>query len=1606
MSFDFDKALADVDAKPADAPAAPAKFDFDAALAEIEPPKAPEPPKKPTLQMTIAEAAKAALSNTAPVREGPRRGGVRSEVKPYVGKEDWRISSDEFGKTDPRRVDRKPVTLDQPQPTTAAEALNVGADAGQEQTPKMGVLDRPRAPGAPLDPQGFEYSPQAQERMAKERRASERQYADNPSLSYRIGQEIKDATKNPVARGVVTGVSELGKVGVGAVRLVADLTGADTVGKFAAGAANAADTIGTVAGQGLVGNEKLVADVTSSILNSLPSLALGVAGGPALKGLFVQSTLNEYNAGRDANFGVEESLARASIMGVAEALGERFGFPEQIAILKSVVKGMPQGDMAKAVGSMLMKEIPGEQLTTLMQFLADKVGPAALSPNATLAEYLEAAAHTLKVTIGQTAVMGGGPALLSETRQAQRKGDATSMTAGDRAAGALSREIDRNAGAWDRYFAGRDPVTGDKPPPGPRPPTQARADAIKRFDELAAAFGLDPDAAARVKEQAGAKPADEVPGFLSRVTEAFNRRGLFKKPVDDAGIEQLGGMLNAPDDEAPASGAKSGPSDPNAPGGAPADTGPMDAGSLLGTVEGDAPAAAAPVVPGAAGEELNRNWTAFAPESGTLGLPREQMPQIGAEHRGALVNFLAARGVERESDEVPADSLKPTQAEFSQKKVQAAKEFVGGDRSILVSEDGYILDGTHQWLAKLANSVGEPVKVIRLKAPIQDLLRLAHQFPSSTTAKGAPSASRKPDVPVPAPVAPEAGAPGAPEAGGSAGPVGSRPDAEPGSGVQAPAPAPAGRGPAPEPVGVPTGKPTPALSSPIHGEDEAAERRARMLAKRGKPADNAPAAPPATPAKIIESAPGGESVGAAPAPKDSIDTRLSKEFGLDRGLVANALFTGNVTEEQIRSLVDYHKGNAEALKADLEALGELPHSKNAQGYKSQKERQARAREHMAAPAVVNGPAVITEQDGKFYVRFGDDRAAHGPIKTRKEAEEYAARAAAESPPEIGTFAEKEAFLATLSDDDLRKLVKKLGQPTYGKGVSGARNLHEAAAKGFDLSKLKSAATGAKPKPTPNTGRAAGKVYPKTVWGSEMLGEINRKLGGISKRLQSELSFRKETGLKDKNGRPITVLFNPSGGENIGGLFRDGGIEDTIELAEWMETEGYITPGSVANDSKAAEERARELVTEALNRKEPERQTGQEEEWQRRLEASMGPEPEVSDQAIDRMNEAGYDGDTESERAMVDALLSLRADEIAQREAEALDNFWFSLAENEAQGERDAIQADAEAAARQPDAAAEGNAAREPPEGDRPGEGSSGAAEGADQDPGLNATRQRIHAHWMDKVHPVLLQFFATYRRFGVDRLERNRIKPEGMSGTDWLLKVQRQQPTWDRGRKIGTTGIEMLSQKGLWPTEQASEGENLRKDMLAAVRALRASLGSSADWIRAAEDGRNDPFQEAPALNLEVYDEAALRERAAREQAAADAEKERQAELAKRDAAAKRARDKKEADERAAKVLRERADAARDGFELGQEPPSTAINRDQLAGQGNVFDAPAEAEAPAAAPVAEGDRKGLEAETPAARPEAAAPTQAQRPDRIRQKPADDIGKRLAVLKALRDCLAA
>lgn len=377
-----------------------------------------------------------------------------------------------------------------------------------------------------------------------------------------IGMDIRDSIKNPAARGVVAGFTGLGQVLPGAVEAAADFVGADGIADVAARTARTGRQIAAPL-QPKAGNDKLVFDIANSITQTAPTLIMGMGGGPAMTGLFAQSAAQEYSEGRAAGLDGARSAARAGVMAGAEVLGERFGFGEQIKILKGLTARIPAEELAPVFARQIMKEIPGEQLTTLIQFLGDKAGPGALNPEAALSDYLQQAGDTLKVTIGQTAVMGGGPVAISAVRkqftrpvdrtpqiEALRKtGDETAAALLERrqnaemAAFTTERETDALADFGpdlqqryrDTRLAGA--KTGD---------AVVQTAARWNFEQAAQMAGLSPKAQEAIANKLAEIPAEKAAGFIQKAVTGLVNAGQ-AQPFD--GMETLAQTIETQRDQ-------------------------------------------------------------------------------------------------------------------------------------------------------------------------------------------------------------------------------------------------------------------------------------------------------------------------------------------------------------------------------------------------------------------------------------------------------------------------------------------------------------------------------------------------------------------------------------------------------------------------------------------------------------------------------------------------------------------------------------------------------------------------------------------------------------------------------------------------------------------------------------------------------------------------------------------------------------------------------------------------------------------------------------------------------------------------------------------------
>ncbi len=596
-----------------------------------------------------------------------------------------------------------------------------------------------------------------------------------------------DAARDAQAReeapwGEVLGVGArqayagLGRGYMGLGKWAGDVLGIDALADFSDDAADKFGGDMERARNAVVGRipedsfRQLVAETAPSAIQQMPVLfgagaALLLTRNPAavqqlvttaaLTPIGAQTFGNEYLDGLDAGLTAQQATSRALGMTLAEVVPERLS----LNALFDLIGSRTRNGVADWIGAILRQqgiEHTTEQATTIAQFVVDR---QYLQPDATLADLAEQMQQTFKATALQAPVLAltgfAGRAAGSAVRRARR--DDEDLSAGMQwdvpaervAADLLSPENAQITAARDEARTSLQDMA--------RQIVAIEAETDSTSPVVAVARSIDErrqQSQTEAPQEAGALDPDAL---LERVRRALQDGAAFTDPAQpvEPGRTPAGAVIDAGSGWGPAPAGGALPQQPTALPAprptAPADVMLMSSGRPFPSERAAAASARqrkldrvpvavdggwglAPFDQSHVGREIARHWNAFADEAGSLGVPRAEMPQIQSRHRGAMVQFLAARGIRHEQDEVPAASLRPTQAEFSPRKVRLAQDFKGRERSILVSSDGYVLDGHHQWLARRERR--QPVSVIRLDAPIADLLPLAREFPSSGQSAG------------------------------------------------------------------------------------------------------------------------------------------------------------------------------------------------------------------------------------------------------------------------------------------------------------------------------------------------------------------------------------------------------------------------------------------------------------------------------------------------------------------------------------------------------------------------------------------------------------------------------------------------------------------------------------------------------------------------------------------------------------------------------------------------------------------------------------------------------------------------------------------------------
>ena len=230
----------------------------------------------------------------------------------------------------------------------------------------------------------------------------------------RIGRKVLNATNQGTA---------------GIVRNVGDITGLDSVSRFAKGSADASRAY---AGKTVAPDIQVGGFTPSSIVQDLPGAAEGAAVsigtqlpaiatgnlGTALALLFGQSYGDQYSQVRDKGLDILPGMANAGLTAGFEVVGEKVGgLPGTINALKGAIAGNAPAKVAIEMLRAGARDVPGEMLTTTGQYATDALGVIGTNKNASLDELGAQLKDTVLQTVLQGGMMTGGGAGIAKASQ-------------------------------------------------------------------------------------------------------------------------------------------------------------------------------------------------------------------------------------------------------------------------------------------------------------------------------------------------------------------------------------------------------------------------------------------------------------------------------------------------------------------------------------------------------------------------------------------------------------------------------------------------------------------------------------------------------------------------------------------------------------------------------------------------------------------------------------------------------------------------------------------------------------------------------------------------------------------------------------------------------------------------------------------------------------------------------------------------------------------------------------------------------------------------------------------------------------------------------------
>ena len=120
----------------------------------------------------------------------------------------------------------------------------------------------------------------------------------------------------------------------------------------------------------------------------------------------------------------------------------------------------------------------------------------------------------------------------------------------------------------------------------------------------------------------------------------------------------------------------------------------------------------------------------------SLNISRNKMPQVSSKNIGDYIQFLKSNGIRVGTKKVKVSSVKMTQKEIDTDKVARLvkdDDRVQLSKPVIISKDGYILDGHHRILALYNLDKNLILNVIGVDLPIQKLIDITFEYPKVST---------------------------------------------------------------------------------------------------------------------------------------------------------------------------------------------------------------------------------------------------------------------------------------------------------------------------------------------------------------------------------------------------------------------------------------------------------------------------------------------------------------------------------------------------------------------------------------------------------------------------------------------------------------------------------------------------------------------------------------------------------------------------------------------------------------------------------------------------------------------------------------------------------